>query len=114
MSDNDYAIIRADGRQYKVSEGISIHVDRLDIELGETKTFEDVLLLSQGETLLVGNGPQGVEGARVVTEVQEHGRDKKIVVFKYKAKTRYRKKQGHRQGYTKVKINKILAPGQEG
>jgi large subunit ribosomal protein L21 len=114
MNDNDYAIIRADGRQYKVLEGTAIHVDRLDIEVGGTKTFDDVLLVSQGDTLFVGNGSQGVEGARVITEVQEHGRDKKIVVFKYKAKTRYRKKQGHRQGYTKIKINKILAPGQTG
>jgi large subunit ribosomal protein L21 len=72
------------------------------------------LALSQGDTLLVGNESRGVEGAKVVTEIQEHGRDKKIVVIKYKAKTRYRKKQGHRQGYTKVKINKILAPGQDG
>ena len=68
MSDNDYAIIRADGRQYKVLEGTAIHVDRLDIELGGTKTFEDVLLVSQGDTLLVGNGSQGVEGARVISE----------------------------------------------
>jgi large subunit ribosomal protein L21 len=106
-----YAIVRSGGKQYRVEEGRSLKVDRLTAEEGATVELNDVLLLAgDGE---VSIGAPAVEGARVLATVEEHGRDKKIIVFKYKAKVRTRKKTGHRQGFTKISVVEILAPGQE-
>lgn len=105
---SNYAIVQAGGKQYRVRAGDFIDIEKVDAEIGSTFEISDVLLFSNEGELLVGN-PQ-VEGARVVTEVLEQGKDDKIVVFKYKAKTRYRKKQGHRQRFTRLEVKELVAP----
>ena len=100
-----YAIIATGGKQYKVSEGDIIKVEKLGVEAGETVTFDDVIAVSN-EGLKVGSD---VAGASVTASVVENGKGKKVVVYKYKRKTGYHKKNGHRQQYTKVKIEKINA-----
>ena len=101
-----YAVIAECGKQYKVSEGDVIKVEKLGVAVGETVTFNNVLLISDGETV-VGNPT--VAGASVTASVVEEGKDKKVVVYKYKRKTGFHKKNGHRQMFTKVKIEKINA-----
>ena len=101
-----YAIIATGGKQYKVSEGDIINVEKLGVEAGETVTFDQVLAVSDNE-MKVGNPL--VEGATVTASVVENGRGKKVIVYKYNRKTGYHKKNGHRQAYTKVKIDKINA-----
>lgn len=101
-----YAVIAACGKQYKVSEGDVIKVEKLGVSEGDTVTFDRVLLVSDGETV-VGNPT--VEGASVTASVVCEGKDKKVIVYKYKRKTGYHKKNGHRQAFTKVKIEKINA-----
>lgn len=100
-----YAIIATGGKQYKVSEGDIIKVEKLDAEAGATVTFDQVIAVSDG-TLKVG---ADVENANVAATVMEQGRGKKVIVYKYKRKTGYHKKNGHRQAYTQVKIDKINA-----
>ena len=100
-----YAIIEACGKQYKVAEGEEIFMEKLTANEGEKVTFDQVLLISDGEKIKVGTPT--VNSAKVEATVVAHGKDKKVVVFKYKAKKNERKKQGHRQPYTKVKIEKI-------
>ena len=99
-----FAVIETGGKQYKVSEGDEIFVEKLDVEDGATVTFDKVLTVS-GETLSVGT--PYVAGATVVATAVKTGRGKKIYVFKYKAKKNEKKKIGHRQAYTKVRIEKI-------
>ena len=89
----------------------TLDVDRMPAEAGSTVEFHDVLLVDDGGGLQVGTPL--VEGARVVAEVIEYGRDKKVLVFKYKNKTRYRRRHGHRQGYMRVAIKQILTHGRE-
>ena len=101
-----YAIIATGGKQYKVSEGDVIKVEKLGVAEGETVTFDKVLLVSDKETV-VGNPT--VAGASVTASVVGEGKDKKVIVYKYKRKTGYHKKNGHRQLFTKVKIEKINA-----
>ncbi|MBM7653023.1 MULTISPECIES: 50S ribosomal protein L21 [Bacillaceae] len=101
-----YAIIETGGKQLKVEEGQAIYIEKLDVEAGETVTFDKVLFVG-GETVKVGSPV--VAGATVTAKVEKQGRQKKIIVFKYKAKKNNRKKQGHRQPYTKVVIEKINA-----
>lgn len=98
-----YAIIRTGGKQYKVEAGDEILVEKLEAEIGAEVSFE-VLMLG-GDKVVVGTPV--VEGVKAKAEVLEHGKGKKVVVFKYKPKKNFRKKQGHRQPYTKVKINTI-------
>ena len=100
-----YAIIATGGKQYKVSEGDILRVEKLGAEAGETVTFDQVLAVNN-EGLKVG---ADVAGATVTASVVENGKGKKVVVYKYKRKTGYHKKNGHRQQYTKVKIEKINA-----
>ncbi|MCR5304205.1 MAG: 50S ribosomal protein L21 [Lachnospiraceae bacterium] len=100
-----YAIIRTGGKQYKVSEGDIIKVEKLDAEPGAEITFDDVLAISDGD-LKTGDA---VKGASVKAEVLEQGKFKKVVVMRYKPKTGYHKKNGHRQPFTKVKISGISA-----
>ena len=100
-----YAIIEACGKQYKVAEGDLVLVEKLDAAEGEKVTFDKVLLISDGEKVKIGTPT--VKSAKVEATVVEQGKAKKIVVFKYKAKKNERKKQGHRQPFTKVKIEKI-------
>ena len=98
-----YAIIATGGKQYKVSEGDVIKVEKLDAETGNTVTFDNVIAVSN-ESLKVG---ADVANATVSATVMEQGRGKKVIVYKYKRKTGYHKKNGHRQAYTQVKIDKI-------
>ena len=101
-----YAIIATGGKQYKVSEGDVIKIEKLGKADGESVTFDKVLLVSDKETV-VGNPT--VAGATVTASVVCEGKDKKVIVYKYKRKTGYHKKNGHRQLFTKVKIDKINA-----
>ena len=98
-----YAIIATGGKQYKVAEGDVIRVEKLGAEAGETVTFDQVLAV-KGDDLKVG---EAVKDASVTASVIENGKAKKVIVYKYKRKTGYHKKNGHRQQYTKVKIEKI-------
>ncbi len=98
-----YAIIATGGKQYKVSEGDIITIEKLGVESGEKVTFDNVLAVSD-ESLKVGDD---VANATVEASVVENGRGKKVIVYKYKRKTGYHKKNGHRQSFTKVKIEKI-------
>ena len=100
-----YAIIATGGKQYKVAEGDIIKVEKLGAEAGETVTFDQVLAVSN-EGLKVGND---VAGATVTASVLGNGKATKVIVYKYKRKTGYHKKNGHRQQFTAVKIEKINA-----
>jgi large subunit ribosomal protein L21 len=102
-----YAIVETGGKQFKVSQGDTIYVEKLDAEVGSSITLDKVFLVSTDKGVSVGTPT--VDGAKVVAKVEEHGKGKKIVVFKYKAKKNYHKKQGHRQPYTKLKIEAIEA-----
>jgi large subunit ribosomal protein L21 len=106
-----FAVVRTGGRQYRVQEGRTITVGRLPGEPGETVEVGDVLMIGEGDDVTVGTPL--IDGARVLGTIAEQGRAKKVVVFRYKAKTRSRKKTGHRQHFTKVVVDDILAPGQE-
>ena len=100
-----YAVIDACGRQYKVAEGDLVFVEKLEANEGEKVTFDQVLLISDDGKVKVGTPT--IKNAKVEATVVAQGKAKKIVVFKYKAKKNERKKQGHRQPYTQVKIEKI-------
>lgn len=100
-----YAIIETGGKQYKVSEGDVIYIEKLPQEEGEKVTFDRVLLIKKDPGVVVGT--PFVAGATVTGVVDRHGRGKKLVVFKYKPKKNYKRKLGHRQPYTKVTIEKI-------
>ena len=101
-----YAIIATGGKQYKVAEGDVIKVEKLGVEAGETYTFDQILAVG-GDELTVGCPT--VAGATVSATVMNEGRGKKVIVYKYKRKTGYHKKNGHRQAYTQLKIEKINA-----
>ena len=100
-----YAIIATGGKQYKVYEGDIIKVEKLDAEAGATVTFDQVVAVSDKELKVAGD----VANASVTATVMEQGRYRKVIVYKYKRKTGYHKKNGHRQAYTQVKIEKINA-----
>ena len=100
-----YAIIESCGRQYKVAQGDVVFFEKLDAEEGKKVTFDHVVLVSDDKKVEVG-APY-VKGVKVEGEVVSHGKGKKILVYKYKAKKNYRRTQGHRQPYTKVEITAI-------
>ncbi|MDD3205265.1 MAG: 50S ribosomal protein L21 [Lachnospiraceae bacterium] len=100
-----YAIIATGGKQYKVSEGDVVRVEKLDVEVGSSVTFDQVLAVSD-KALKVG---KDVEASTVTATVMDQARARKVIVYKYKRKTGYHKKNGHRQSYTEVKIEKINA-----
>ncbi|GIO58087.1 50S ribosomal protein L21 [Paenibacillus cellulositrophicus] len=102
-----YAIIETGGKQYKVQEGDVLFIEKLNAADGESVTFDRVLAVS-GDNGLVAGTPV-VAGASVTAKVEKHGKGQKVVVYKYKPKKNYHKKQGHRQPYTKVTIEKIQA-----
>ena len=101
-----YAIIATGGKQYKVAEGDIIKVEKLGVAAGETVSFDQVLAVNNGEMKV---GSPVVSGATVSATVVEEGKNKKVIVYRYKRKSGYHKKNGHRQPYTKVKIDKINA-----
>lgn len=101
-----YAVIKTGGKQVRVSEGQEIYVEKLDVEAGENYEFTEVLMIGGEKTVI---GTPAVDGAKVVAKVLKHGRGKKIIVFKYKVRKKYRLKQGHRQSYTKLVIESIKA-----
>ena len=103
-----YAIIEACGKQYKVVEGDAVFFEKLDTEAGKKVTFDNVILVSDEKGVQVGN--PYVKGVKVEGKVVSHGKAKKIIVFKMKAKKNERTKQGHRQPYTKVEITAIKTP----
>ena len=100
-----YAVIESCGKQYKVAEGDVVFFEKLEAEEGKKVTFDNVVLLSDDKKVEVG-APY-VKGVKVEGKVVSHGKAKKIIVFKMKAKKNYRRKQGHRQPYTKVEITSI-------
>ena len=100
-----YAIIATGGKQYKVSEGDVIRVEKLDVEVGASVTFDQVIAVSDKELKVAGD----VEKATVTGTVTDQGKARKVIVYNYKRKTGYHKKNGHRQAYTQVKIDKINA-----
>lgn len=99
-----YAIIKTGGKQYCVEEGKVITIEKLDVEEGAEVAFDEVLLVS-GDSVKIGQPT--VAGAKVTGKVLEQGKGAKIRIFKYKAKSNYRRRQGHRQPFTKVQIEKI-------
>ena len=100
-----YAVIETGGKQYRVTEGDVINVEKLDAEAGKTVTIKEVLVVEkEGETLV---GAPYVTGASVKAEVLENGKGPKVIIYKYKAKKDYRKKNGHRQPYTELEIKSI-------
>ena len=98
----DFAIIETGGKQYKVSLGKKVKVEKLLAEEGGSITFDKVLLVAKGDSVKVGT--PYIEGASVETKVLRQARDRKKIVFKYHSKTRYRKKKGHRQHFTEVEV----------
>jgi len=101
------AIIKTGGKQYKVSEGTSLNVEKLAGEVGETLKFEEVLLVTDEKGDKIDLGQPFVAGAVVEAKILEQGRAKKVEVIKYRPKTRYKRKAGHRQPFTKVEITKV-------
>ncbi len=101
-----YAVIKSGGKQYTVRPGDRLDVEKLEGDAGSSIELTDVLMVSDGDTVAVGT--PSVAGARVVAEIVEHGKGKKIQVFKYKNKIRYRKRTGHRQQFTRLNVREIL------
>ncbi|WP_101844446.1 50S ribosomal protein L21 [Halobacillus sp. Marseille-P3879] len=101
-----YAIIETGGKQIKVQEGQEIYVEKVNVEAGETVTFDKVLFVGGDDTKV---GAPFVDGATVTAKVEKQGRQKKLTVFKYKPKKNYKRKQGHRQPYTKLVVESIKA-----
>ena len=104
----DYAVFKTGGKQYRVQPGDTLDVELLPNEVDSVAEFGEVLAVSRDGELTVG--APVVEGARVMAQVQSHYKDRKVIVYKYKAKTRYRRKRGHRQSYTRLVIQDILTP----
>jgi large subunit ribosomal protein L21 len=102
-----YAIFETGGKQYKVQEGEALSVEKLHAQAGETVEIPEVLALGKENGIVVGK--PYVEGAKVVLKVVEQGKGPKVLVFKYKPKKKFRKIHGHRQPYTKVVVDKIIA-----
>jgi len=100
-----YAVIATGGKQYRVKEGDVLRIEKIPGEVGEAFSFDKVLLLSDGEALAVGDPT--VANASVNARIVEQGKGKKVLVFKYKRRKRYRRKQGHRQPFTAVQIDSI-------
>jgi len=104
-----YAIIETGGKQFRVSEGDIISVEKLNVSVGENYVFDRVLALAGDDGAEPVFGTPVIEGANVAASVLLNGKEKKVIIYKYKAKKGYHKKKGHRQPFTKVKIDKINA-----
>ncbi len=99
------AVIKTGGKQYLVSPDKKIKIEKLDIEAGKEVVFDQILLLEKNKKIEIGTPL--VDGAKVIGKVLSHGRGKKLIVFSYRPKKRYRRKKGHRQSFTQVEITKI-------
>lgn len=99
------AVIRSGGKQYRVSEGASVRVEKLPGQVGESVTLDDVLLVGEGEAVKIGTPT--VDGARVTGTIVAQGRGEKLRVFKMKRRKGYRRTQGHRQDYTEIRVDAI-------
>jgi large subunit ribosomal protein L21 len=106
-----YAIIKTGGRQFRVAEGDTLDVDLLEVEPGKTATFGDVLLFADGKD--VTHGSPLISGAKVIAEVVEQRKDKKVVAFKYKRRKGYHRTVGHRRNLTRVRIKSISLEGKK-
>ena len=104
----DYAVFKTGGKQYRVRPGDTLDVELLPNEVDSLAEFGEVLAVSRDGELTIGS--PNVAGAKVIAQVQSHYKDRKLMVYKYKAKTRYRRKRGHRQSYTRLVIQDILTP----
>ena len=102
-----YAVVATGGKQYKVEEGDVLRVEKLSGEIGSSVAFDKVLIFSDGENVKIGQ--PDVDGVTVHGQIVDQGKSKKIIVFKYKRRKRYRRKQGHRQLFTAVRIDRIEA-----
>jgi len=102
-----YAVVNTGGKQYRVCEGDTFRIEKLAGEVGSPVSFDKVFMITDGEKVSLGNPV--LENAKVVGHIVEQGKSKKVIVFKYKRRKRYRRKQGHRQQYTAVKIDSIQA-----
>jgi large subunit ribosomal protein L21 len=102
-----YAVIETGGKQYRVAQGDTLYVEKLDGEVGDAVSFDRVLLVANGDDVNIGRPL--VDGAVVSGEIVGHGRDKKVIVFKFKRRKDYRRRNGHRQAFTAVKINALTA-----
>ncbi len=100
-----FAVIKTGGKQYRVSKGDIIRIEKLTGEVGDEIILDNVLMVGSGDDVRIGNPV--VDNARIVTKITRHGRGNKIIVFKHKRRKNYRKKQGHRQSFTEVKITAI-------
>jgi large subunit ribosomal protein L21 len=107
-----YAVVNSGGKQYKVREGEILRVEKLPGEVGSPVTFDRILMLADGEDVNIGQPV--LEGVAVKGHIVEQGKAKKILVFKYKRRKRYRRKRGHRQDFTAVRIETIEAKGSQG
>lgn len=106
-----YAIVETGGKQYRVEKGSLVKVEKLPVAEGEKVVLDKVLAVGSGDDLLVGS--PYLEGAKIVACVQQQGKGKKIIVFKYKPKKNYRRKQGHRQLFTELLVEEIQYPGSQ-
>ena len=100
-----YAVIKTGGKQYKVSEGQTLKVEKLNAEEGASIDLNEVLMVADGENVKVGTPL--VDGGKVTATVASHGRDKKVTIVKFRRRKHHRKQKGHRQSYTEIKIDKI-------
>ena len=103
-----YAVIETGGKQYRVEPGDTVLVERLDGQAGDGVEFGEVLLIADDESVAVGR-PR-VDGAKVTGEIVQHGLGEKLIVYKFRRRKDYRRKNGHRQVYTAVKIHNVVAP----
>jgi large subunit ribosomal protein L21 len=100
-----YALVEIKGKQYKAEKGSVLKIDKINNEEGETVEFDNVLMIKNDDDVTIGS--PYVKGAKITATLEGHGKDKKIIVYKYKKRKRYRKKQGHRQQYSLVKVEDI-------
>jgi len=104
---SQFAIIKTGGKQYKVAEGKRIKIEKLPVATSDAVVFDQVLVVADGADLKIGT--PNIDGAKVTAKVLKNGRARKVIILKYRAKKRYKKKAGHRQNFTEVEITKISA-----
>jgi large subunit ribosomal protein L21 len=104
-----YAVVKTGGKQYRIAAGETIHVEKLDGDAGQPVELDEVLLLADGEDVVLGR--PFIEGAKVRAEIVDQGKDRKVIIFKYRRRKRYRRKTGHRQPHTILRIHEIQWPG---